>query len=179
MHARNLGQAEEHHRDRGPNRLSLSRSFVPVAPPVFLVVMLELLHGIRLAIASSSLLLPISQRSVSHRQTLHQGLRASIRLYCHRCTRNVQSYGSPPGGDRLILIQKFPLLGLLGDRPRVRGRTLTNHRRITSWQSKSCSTTTQGAHYWPASANWLALSVVRLALGDATPFSTRVGGRQK
>ena len=68
----NLGQAEEHHRDRGPTRLSLSCSFVPVAPPVFLVVMLELLHGIPLAIASSSLLLPISRASVSHRQTLHQ-----------------------------------------------------------------------------------------------------------
>ena len=72
MHARNLGQAEEHHRDRGPTRLSLSCSFVPVAPPVFLVVMLELLHGIPLAIASSSLLLPISRASVSHRQTLHR-----------------------------------------------------------------------------------------------------------
>ena len=69
---RNLGQAEEHHRDRGPTRLSLSCSFVPVAPPVFLVVMLELLHGVPLAIASSSLLLPISRGSVSHRQTLHQ-----------------------------------------------------------------------------------------------------------
>ena len=69
---RNLGQAEEHHRDRGPTRLSLSCSFVPVAPPVFLVVMLELLHGVPLAIASSSLLLPISRASVSHRQTLHQ-----------------------------------------------------------------------------------------------------------
>ena len=58
--------------DRGPTRLSLSCSFIPVAPPVFLVVMLELLHGVPLAIASSSLLLPISRGSVSHRQTLHQ-----------------------------------------------------------------------------------------------------------
>jgi len=57
---------------RGPTRLSLSCSFIPVAPPVFLVVMLELLHGVPLAIASSSLLLPISRGSVSHRQTLHQ-----------------------------------------------------------------------------------------------------------
>ena len=68
----NLGQAEEHHRDHGPTRLSLSCSFVQVAPPVFLVVMLELLHGVPLAIASSSLLLPISRGSVSHRQTLQQ-----------------------------------------------------------------------------------------------------------
>ena len=58
--------------DRGPTRLSLSCSFIPVAPPAFLVVMLELLHGVPLAIASSSLLLPISRGSVSHRQTLHQ-----------------------------------------------------------------------------------------------------------
>ena len=58
--------------DSGPTRLSLSCSFIPVAPPVFLVVMLELLHGVPLAIASSSLLLPISRGSVSHRQTLHQ-----------------------------------------------------------------------------------------------------------
>jgi hypothetical protein len=58
--------------DRGPTRLSLSCSFIPVAPPVFLVVMLELLHGVPLGIASSSLLLPISRGSVSHRQTLHQ-----------------------------------------------------------------------------------------------------------
>ena len=58
--------------DRGPTRLSLTCSFIPVAPPVFLVVMLELLHGVPLAIASSSLLLPISRGSVSHRQTLHQ-----------------------------------------------------------------------------------------------------------
>ena len=58
--------------DRGPTRLSLSCSFIPVAPPVFLVVMLELLHGVPLAIASSSLLLPISRGSVSHKQTLHQ-----------------------------------------------------------------------------------------------------------
>ena len=58
--------------DRGPTRLSLSCSFIPVAPPMFLVVMLELLHGVPLAIASSSLLLPISRGSVSHRQTLHQ-----------------------------------------------------------------------------------------------------------
>ena len=58
--------------DRGPTRLSLSCSFIPVAPPAFLVVMLELLHGVPLAIASSSLLLPISRASVSHRQTLHQ-----------------------------------------------------------------------------------------------------------
>ena len=58
--------------DRGPTRLSLSCSFIPVAPPVFLVVMLELLHGVPLAIASSSLLLPISRGSVSHKQTLQQ-----------------------------------------------------------------------------------------------------------
>ena len=58
--------------DRGPTRLSLSCSFIPVAPPAFLVVMLELLHGVPLAIASSSLLLPISRGSVSHKQTLHQ-----------------------------------------------------------------------------------------------------------
>ena len=58
--------------DRGPTSLSLSCSFIPVAPPAFLVVMLELLHGVPLAIASSSLLLPISRGSVSHRQTLHQ-----------------------------------------------------------------------------------------------------------
>ena len=81
--------------DRGPTRLSLSCSFIPVAPPAFLVVMLELLHGVPLAIASSSLLLPISQGSVSHRQTLHQGLRASIRLYCHRCIRSVRRLEIP------------------------------------------------------------------------------------
>ena len=51
----NLGQAEEHHRDRGPARLSLNSSFLPVPLPVFLVVMLELLHGVRVAIASSSM----------------------------------------------------------------------------------------------------------------------------
>ena len=96
--------------DRGPTRLSLSCSFIPVAPPVFLVVMLELLHGVPLAIASSSLLLPISRASVSHRQTLHQrphevqkarrlppikGIRASIRLCCHRCIRSVRRLEIP------------------------------------------------------------------------------------
>ena len=54
----NLRQAEEHHRDRGPARLSFKSSFVPVALPVFLVVLLELealrtCRGPRLTLAPS------------------------------------------------------------------------------------------------------------------------------
>ena len=77
----NLGQAKEHHRDRGPARLSLNSSFVPVALPVFLVVLLELLHGVRVAIASSSMqTLPYPLHEVLNRGGLFHEVQKARRL---------------------------------------------------------------------------------------------------